>query len=53
MKKEMGYKIVLEGEKEYKEAIDSMKKAVKEFRREVEQLNVVLEKEIELLRKLG
>lgn len=46
-------KITLEGEGEYINSINNMKSAVMEFRKEVEQLNTALEKEIELLKKLG
>ena len=46
-------KATLEGEGEYINSINNMKSAVMEFRKEVEQLNTALEKEIELLKKLG
>lgn len=52
MAQEINVKIKLEGEKEYKEAINSVKDSIIEFRKEVEQLNMALEKEIELLKKL-
>ena len=53
MEHEIKTKIILEGEKEYKDAFSNMRKSVGEFREEVEQLNVELEKQIELLKKLG
>lgn len=46
-------KITLEGEGEYINSIRNMKSSVMEFRKEIEQLNTALEKEIELLKKLG
>lgn len=46
-------KIVLEGEKEYVEALQRIRKEVKAFREEVKQLNLELEKKVELLKKLG
>ncbi len=46
-------KIILEGAKEYINSLNNMKSAVAELREEIEQLNLALEKETELLRKLG
>lgn len=51
--KEHKNRIVLEGEKEYIESLRNIKKETIELRKEVEQLNAVLDKEIELLKKLG
>jgi len=45
-------KIILEGEKEYIAKLHEMKNATAELRKEIEQLNVVLEKKLELLRNL-
>lgn len=45
-------KITLEGEKEYIEELQEMKDATAELRKEIEQLNIVLERELELLQRL-
>lgn len=46
-------KIILEGTEEYIAKLGEIKSATNEFRLEIEQLNTALEKEIELLKKLG
>lgn len=45
-------KLIFEGEKEYKEAIQRVEKEIRDLREEVEQLNIALEKEAELLKGL-
>lgn len=51
-KVECKVKLIFEGEKEYKEAIQRVKKEIRDLREEVEQLNIALEKEAELLKGL-
>lgn len=46
-------KIKLKGEEKFKRKMREMKREAKRLRKEIEQLNVVLEKEVELLQKLG
>lgn len=50
--KEQITKIILDGEKEYKEALSEIREETKAFREEVEQLNAALEKEAKLLKSL-
>lgn len=50
--KEIRTRILLEGEQEYREAMQRMRKETRAFREEVEQLNNALEKEAELLKNL-
>lgn len=45
-------KIELEGAKEYITMVQEMKNAMAEFRKEIEQTNLALEKEADLLKKL-
>jgi hypothetical protein len=51
--KEIHNKITIEGEEQYKAALYGMKAATVELRKEIEQLNIALEKEAELLKKLS
>lgn len=50
--KESRIRILLEGEQEYRKAMQRMRKETKAFREEIEQLNSALEKEAELLKNL-
>lgn len=45
-------KIILEGEQEYRDALQRMREETRSFREEIEQLNSALEKETELLKGL-
>ncbi len=46
-------KIILEGEQEYRDAVQRMREETRAFREEIEQLNSALEKETELLKGLS
>lgn len=52
MKNENVIKITLEGAEQYKKQMQEMKAATAELRKEVEQLNLALEKKEELLNRL-
>lgn len=50
---EVRAKIIIEGETEYRDAVQRMKEETRSFREEIEQLNSALEREAELLKGLG
>lgn len=49
---ETKYKITVEGVKEYVECCEEMKKATRELKEEIEQLNTSMERTTELLNEL-
>lgn len=49
---EVRVKMIMQGEQEYRDALQRMREETRSFREEVEQLNSALEKETELLKGL-